>query len=393
VTQETVLSVSVDAPAEVVFGTIVSPQGLATWLANQARSEKRPGGRVHLAWNDGGQAIGQWAAFDPPHGATLRASFLDQAEPTSITFDVRPSGAGCVVKMSVSPGLEGDGPWAAPFRHALEDLCTYCETGRAGAMERRPMVGVNFEEVDADAAEKRNLPGEGIMLTEVVADSGAAKAGMQKGDLIVAVGGHKVQDWASVGAALDRFEVGQVVRIDGFRGVEPLAVDVLLGSRPRPDLSTDATALRQSAKSAYESCMRAVADVLAGVTEAQAEHKPGEHEWSTKQVLVHLSDLERWLADDMARLAGDDAAVGWSEPAIHVKGAALAALTARQLQIRLETDMLETMAVTDHVLSAHATPAVCHYVAEGLTWWPEHVTEHVGQIKANLESASAAGVA
>jgi hypothetical protein len=170
-------------------------------------------------------------------------------------------------------------------------------------------------------------------------------------------------------------------------------VDVLLGSRPRPDLSTDATALRQSAKSAYESCMRAVADVLAGVTEAQAEHKPGEHEWSTKQVLVHLSDLERWLADDMARLAGDDAAVGWSEPAIHVKGAALAALTARQLQIRLETDMLETMAVTDHVLSAHATPAVCHYVAEGLTWWPEHVTEHVGQIKANLESASAAGVA
>jgi predicted metalloprotease with PDZ domain len=63
-------------------------------------------------------------------------------------------------------------------------------SGRGIPAETKPRPGLAFTPVPADQAKSNKLEeGVGILATEVVAEKSAASAGIQKGDIIIALDG------------------------------------------------------------------------------------------------------------------------------------------------------------------------------------------------------------
>lgn len=89
----------------------------------------------------------------------------------------------------------------------------------------RPYIGVVVERSE-----------DGVLITEVLADSPAAEAGLLAGDLVVSVNGVSVADQAGViGALRDMeidIEVGSVITLDVVRGGETLTLSLTLAELP-----------------------------------------------------------------------------------------------------------------------------------------------------------------
>jgi Do/DeqQ family serine protease len=92
--------------------------------------------------------------------------------------------------LSPSGGNIGIG-FAIPSNMAREVMDQLLKTGRV----RRAMIGVQIQPVTADLASSLNLPAaRGAIVTTVQTGGPAAKAGVKRGDVIVAVNGQAVSD-------------------------------------------------------------------------------------------------------------------------------------------------------------------------------------------------------
>jgi putative serine protease PepD len=72
---------------------------------------------------------------------------------------------------------------------------------------------------------------DGALVQEVTADSPAEAAGIQQGDLVVAVNGEEVNDGIELIVRIRSFEPGETVTLGVERSGEPAAVDVVLGKK------------------------------------------------------------------------------------------------------------------------------------------------------------------
>ena len=80
-----------------------------------------------------------------------------------------------------------------------------------------------------------NTDGEGgVLVTEVVDDSAAAEAGIEKGNVIVRIEGTKIKDLMQLRQLLSRFEAGQEIEMTILDG-KIKTVDVTLGSPPEQE--------------------------------------------------------------------------------------------------------------------------------------------------------------
>ena len=75
---------------------------------------------------------------------------------------------------------------------------------------------------------------EGILVTKVIAGTPAERAGMQKGDVIVTAGDHRVQGPATLLDALAAAGVGGKLVLGVMRAEDTLQLEVLLASRENP---------------------------------------------------------------------------------------------------------------------------------------------------------------
>jgi S1-C subfamily serine protease len=101
---------------------------------------------------------------------------------------------------------------------------------------RRPVIGIS-----PDDQYLRRVGLEGVLVLSVTQGSGAERAGLrptlvdrrgalaQLGDIIVAIEGEKIEDFADLQLALERFEPGQRVRLTVLRDEEEVEVTVELG--------------------------------------------------------------------------------------------------------------------------------------------------------------------
>lgn len=95
---------------------------------------------------------------------------------------------------------------------------------------RRPQLGVSIRSVTAVDAEAFGLPQvRGAFVATVAEDSPAESAGLQIGDVIVAVDEHPVVDGADLTTTLAQHQPGDEVEITFFRGGERRTVEVELG--------------------------------------------------------------------------------------------------------------------------------------------------------------------
>ena len=74
-----------------------------------------------------------------------------------------------------------------------------------------------------------NEDGDGAYVRGVVDGSGADKAGLKKGDVIVGIDGTEIVDSGDLSQALDGLEVGDSVSIDVLRDGERVSLDAELG--------------------------------------------------------------------------------------------------------------------------------------------------------------------
>lgn len=115
------------------------------------------------------------------------------------------------VKISVS-GVEGLG-FAIPINDAkpiVDQLMMF------GYVKGRPFIGISGREITDAIARQYDLP-VGIYILEVTPDSGAAKAGIQKGDILVSIAGKEVRTMKEVDNIKKNYKAGDSVDVTVVR--------------------------------------------------------------------------------------------------------------------------------------------------------------------------------
>lgn len=111
-------------------------------------------------------------------------------------------------------------------RRVMQDLIEYGHI-------RRPQLGVQIEDVSADAAEYQNLPRvAGVLVQAVTEGAPAADAGLQRGDVIVALDGEPVESVPSLQSRVAQHRPGDRVAVRFYRDGEPRTLELRLGEAP-----------------------------------------------------------------------------------------------------------------------------------------------------------------
>ncbi len=101
-------------------------------------------------------------------------------------------------------------------------------------------LGVRLTEVTSDSVRRLNLKEErGALLTEIISDGPAAKAGLQKDDVIVRWNGERVDSAAELSRLKRETPAGRTVRLGVMRNGSEIEIDVELGrysDRPQRSL-------------------------------------------------------------------------------------------------------------------------------------------------------------
>lgn len=93
----------------------------------------------------------------------------------------------------------------------------------------RAALGIQVTDVTAMVAAEDNLSvNQGALIVKVLSGGGAAKAGLQAGDVIVQLGNTQVTDSSTLGDALLNYSVGQTVPVKVVRGNQQLTINVTL---------------------------------------------------------------------------------------------------------------------------------------------------------------------
>ena len=126
-------------------------------------------------------------------------------------------------------GAEGIG-----FSIAIDNAKPVIDDLRAGrAATSGAFLGVSSQSMTPTIAENLDVPVDsGAVIVEVVPDSAADGAGLQRGDVIVEIDGQRVDSAANVGSIIRDRQPGDEVEIVYYRGAERRTAKATLGSRP-----------------------------------------------------------------------------------------------------------------------------------------------------------------
>jgi len=129
------------------------------------------------------------------------------------------------INTAILAGTTGLG-FAVPINIAIDVMEQILTTGRV----RRAQLGVNTRDITPEVSRYFRLPiEEGVVVTTVQRNSGAARAGIQVEDFIVAINGEKVEGTSDLRRLLREHKPGDTVSIQIVRGTERRTVRAQLG--------------------------------------------------------------------------------------------------------------------------------------------------------------------
>ncbi len=103
---------------------------------------------------------------------------------------------------------------------------------RSDYTAKKPFIGINMSNLKASTLEKKGVTeGYGILLTGIVDDSAADKAGLKKGDVLLQIGDDKIYTTDQLGKIVDRMKIGQKSKFVVSREGERKTVDVTIGEK------------------------------------------------------------------------------------------------------------------------------------------------------------------
>jgi serine protease Do len=119
--------------------------------------------------------------------------------------------------------------FAIPVNMARGIMEQILKTGKVS----RGYLGIIIQDVTPDLAKAFQLPSaEGVLVGDVSADSPGAKAGLQNGDVVVAVNGQSVTDAQDLRLRVSQIAPGSSVRLDILRDGQKRQLTATLGELP-----------------------------------------------------------------------------------------------------------------------------------------------------------------
>jgi Do/DeqQ family serine protease len=109
---------------------------------------------------------------------------------------------------------------------------------------KHPYLGIEMVTLTPDLQKKINddpnsnltiYHSQGVLVTKVILDSPAAKAGLRSGDAIEQIDGQQIKDANSVQQIVEQKQVGNNLQIGLYRGDRPRSVSVTTAAMPTPD--------------------------------------------------------------------------------------------------------------------------------------------------------------
>jgi serine protease DegQ len=105
----------------------------------------------------------------------------------------------------------------------------------SGGKVRRGFIGVDIQDLGADLAQQLSLPIQtGALVTGVLGRGPAARAGLQPGDVILAVGEKAVGNRSDLFSAVGALSPASATRLAVQRGTQTLELTVTVAERPVP---------------------------------------------------------------------------------------------------------------------------------------------------------------
>jgi serine protease Do len=106
----------------------------------------------------------------------------------------------------------------------------------------RPFIGITYQEVDPQSVGNCNLSTtQGVVVTQVEANSPASKAGVQECDVITALDSQQIDADHSLQTILFTHKVGDNITLSIMRDNKPLQIKLTLGLRPTSQAPNDQT--------------------------------------------------------------------------------------------------------------------------------------------------------
>jgi uncharacterized protein YndB with AHSA1/START domain len=392
---------TIKAPPPEVYRALTRSSALRQWFSDAAQLEARKGGRVYFGWNDGYGAMGEVTAVEPDKKIALTWLGKDEPESTQVQITLRPtpSNGGTVVSVAHA-GFGAGKKWAdtvkgleTGWQASLENLQSVIETGEDLRIVRRPMLGISdLEELNAERAARLGVPvRDGVRIGGLVEGMGAQAAGLQKDDVIVSLGGKKVNAFPALVNALQAHHAGDQVPVIFYRGGEKRTLTMTLSRRPVPAMPPTPAAFAEALRAQYAESDARLAPCFEGVSEAEAAHRPAPKEWSAKEIVAHIiageRDTHAFIADlitDCGRSQEDFE----NELTARPSGTLAVYPTNQALLEELKRAEAETAAMVA------ALPP--EFVARRRSYWqlsfsllqpPGHVDTHLDQIRAAIASA------
>ena len=132
------------------------------------------------------------------------------------------------INTAIVRGGSGIG-FAIPATMAKQIAGQLLENGKV----TRGWLGVALQPLTSDLAVSFGAEGKkGALISDVTADSPAAKAGLKSGDVLLAVDGHKVENPGDVARAVALVAPGRKARLTVWRDKAKTSVDIVLGETP-----------------------------------------------------------------------------------------------------------------------------------------------------------------
>ncbi len=120
--------------------------------------------------------------------------------------------------------------FAIPINSAIRTADDLITTGKA----RHPFLGISGRSVDTSLAASQKLPvNYGAYVDSTIPGTGAAKAGLKKGDVIVQVGDRAVRTFDDLRATVKSLPVGSTVTVQFYRDGVKQSVSMTVGDQPK----------------------------------------------------------------------------------------------------------------------------------------------------------------
>lgn len=131
------------------------------------------------------------------------------------------------INTAVNSQAQGIG-FAIPINTAKEVINELIEKGKV----IRPYIGIYIQSVDKELAEYFGIPAEGVIIGNVVPNSPASKAGLQKYDVILSIDDKKVNSPDDVNEITAKKKVNDRIVLEILRSGKPMVLTVQLAEKP-----------------------------------------------------------------------------------------------------------------------------------------------------------------